>query len=551
MNRFGFRTRLFIAFSIPLLLLAWGIIASNFVRGRALPQVERLLVQDLPLSQAVQDVRFHSARVTSLVNEHLLDQALDREGVEDQELAQAQANLREALDALLTLSEASDSAAVRELVAPVEETVLALLGLVARVVEPPNATEDLSLGQLRTDLEASEQDLLQAVAALSEYENTALVEQQTSLVATTSFVSNVVLVIAPILAVIVVTLSIVITASIARPLTTLIGVAQRLGTGDLYARANLKSRDEVGQLGAALDTMASSLQAREAELLALNLSLEQRVAERTQQLSYAIREARDANRLKSEFLATMSHELRTPLNAIEGFSSIMLSGMGIELSPRAETMVARISANSKRLLHLVNDILDLSRVEAGRMELAFEPISPRELVERWQREVSILAEDKQLEFAVTVDPALPDTLYQDEFALSKITINLLSNAFKFTDEGRVTLALQGVDDSLQIIVSDTGIGIPAHAQEYIFEEFRQMDGMTTRQYGGSGLGLSLVQKLVRTMDGTIALESAPGKGSVFTVTVPLNHRRTDTREMPAVDPGIGVPSHALPLTSQS
>jgi len=253
------------------------------------------------------------------------------------------------------------------------------------------------------------------------------------------------------------------------------------------------------------------------------------VRERTAELAAATREAKDANRLKSEFLATMSHELRTPLNAIEGFSSIMLGGMGIELNDRAASMVSRISANSKRLLHLVNDILDLSRVESGRQEITLEPLSPSFLAEKWQREMSILAEEKNLEFTVTVDPNLPEIIHQDEFALGKIAINLLSNAFKFTSEGKVTLDLVCQDDMLQIIVADTGIGIPAHAQEYIFEEFRQVDGSTTRRFGGSGLGLALVQKLVREMGGTVQLESQPGIGSVFFVTVPLNEEITQEK----------------------
>ena len=131
----------------------------------------------------------------------------------------------------------------------------------------------------------------------------------------------------------------------------------------------------------------------------------------------------------------MSHELRTPLNAIEGFTSIMLSGMGVELSPKAEDMVQRVSANSKRLLDLINDFLDLSRIESGRLELIRGPISPQQLARKWQNEVSVLAEEKNLDFVVTVDPALPETIIEDDDALSKITINLLSNAFKFTHEG--------------------------------------------------------------------------------------------------------------------
>lgn len=231
--------------------------------------------------------------------------------------------------------------------------------------------------------------------------------------------------------------------------------------------------------------------------------------------------AEEHSRLKSEFLSTMSHELRTPLNAIEGFTSIMLSGMGVELSPKAEDMVQRVSANSKRLLDLINDFLDLSRIESGRLELIREPISPKELAGKWQNEVSVLAEEKDLDFVVTVDPELPETIIEDDDALSKITINLLSNAFKFTHDGQVTLNMERDHDKWRIIVSDTGIGVPAHAREYIFDEFRQVDGSSKRLYGGTGLGLSLVQKLARVMGGNVVLKSELGAGSTFTVTLPL------------------------------
>lgn len=232
-------------------------------------------------------------------------------------------------------------------------------------------------------------------------------------------------------------------------------------------------------------------------------------------------EAEEHSRLKSEFLSTMSHELRTPLNAIEGFTSIMLSGMGVELSPKAEDMVKRVSANSKRLLHLINDFLDLSRIESGRLELIKEPISPGQLARKWQSEVSVLAEEKGLDFIVTIDPELPETVIEDDDALSKITVNLLSNAFKFTHKGHVSLGMQRDDDKWKIIVSDTGIGVPVHAREYIFDEFRQVDGSSKRLYGGTGLGLSLVQKLSRAMGGNVVLKSELGEGSTFTVTLPL------------------------------
>lgn len=239
------------------------------------------------------------------------------------------------------------------------------------------------------------------------------------------------------------------------------------------------------------------------------------------ELRVANRLAQENSRLKSEFLSTMSHELRTPLNAIEGFTSIMLSDMGVELTPQARRMIERVSINSKRLLSLINDFLDLSRIESGRMELVNLPLRPVDLAERWREQVGVLAESKNLHFQVEVDETLP-LLLGDEEALSKIAINLLSNAVKFTQQGHIFLRLRRSGADLwEIQVEDTGIGIPPHAREYIFDEFRQVDQSSKRLYGGTGLGLAIVQKLARLMGGTVTVHSEVGRGSIFTVTLPL------------------------------
>ena len=242
-----------------------------------------------------------------------------------------------------------------------------------------------------------------------------------------------------------------------------------------------------------------------------------------QDLQAARRIAEENSRLKSEFLATMSHELRTPLNAIEGFTSIMMSKMGgAQYNDKTERYVSRVNVNSKRLLGLINDFLDLSRVEAGRLELARMPFSPTTLAQRWQEEIGVLAERKAITFEVNVDSDLPEIIYGDEESISKIGLNLLSNAIKFTEQGGVTLDLKRDHSEWRITVTDTGIGIPPHAREYVFEEFRQVDQTSKRKYGGTGLGLAIVQKYARAMGGMVTLQSELGHGSTFTVTLPLN-----------------------------
>ncbi len=241
-----------------------------------------------------------------------------------------------------------------------------------------------------------------------------------------------------------------------------------------------------------------------------------------EELALARKQAEQATRLKSEFLATMSHELRTPLNAIIGYTEIQLAGMTGELNPEQHDYQERVLANAEHLLGLINDVLDLSKIEAGRMELLEKSFNLRVWLDDIIAENRILAEEKGLEFNVELDQQLPPTLVGDSARLKQVIINLLSNAIKFTDTGSVNIDISRNDpDTWKIVVSDSGVGIPVHAQETIFEEFRQVDGTTRRQHGGTGLGLAIVRKLVLMMGGSIRLKSEVDKGSTFTVIVPL------------------------------
>jgi len=300
------------------------------------------------------------------------------------------------------------------------------------------------------------------------------------------------------------------------PVERLSDVARSIQKGDLSARADIQRADEIGQLAVSFNEMTDAIQKREQDL-----------REQANALRSATALARESVRLKSEFMSTMSHELRTPLNAILGFSGIMLSGMGGEIDDEAQHMVERIESNSNRLLHLINDVLDLAKIEAGRMELTSQPFSPRALAARWASETSVLAQHKALQLQTNIDPDLPDTLVGDPERVTQIAVNLISNALKFTHEGRVTLDINKQDTTWTIKVTDTGIGIPPHALSYIFDEFRQVDGTSTRVYGGTGLGLSITRNICRMMEGTIHVTSELGKGSVFTVTLPLHLANTE------------------------
>jgi signal transduction histidine kinase len=243
-------------------------------------------------------------------------------------------------------------------------------------------------------------------------------------------------------------------------------------------------------------------------------------AQKRRELEALVAELQSALLFKEQFLATMSHELRTPLNAIIGYAGI---GLSEDFSEEAEHYFERIRINAMRQLSLINDILDISRLNAKRLEILSIPVVLHDLVKGWYEDFKKVAADHQLEFTLELDSTLPLQVNHDPDRLTQIVNNLLTNAFKYTEAGSVKLAVKRVDDAnWAISVSDTGKGIPEMWQQVIFEEFRRVDGSSARKSGGVGLGLAIVQKFCLLMNGQIALSSTVGKGSTFTATLPLN-----------------------------
>jgi signal transduction histidine kinase len=230
-----------------------------------------------------------------------------------------------------------------------------------------------------------------------------------------------------------------------------------------------------------------------------------------------------ANKHKSEFLTNMSHELRTPLNAIIGFSEVLGERYFGELNDKQAEYVSDIHSSGKHLLSLINDILDLAKIEAGRMELE---LSEFDLAAALQNALTLVKERAQrhgIKLGLVADPALGG-FYGDERKFKQIMLNLLSNAVKFTPEGGVvSVAARKFDSVIEFLVTDSGVGISAEDQELIFEEFKQVGRDYTSKAEGSGLGLALTKRFVELHRGTIQVKSAPGKGSTFTVTLPILH----------------------------
>lgn len=302
-------------------------------------------------------------------------------------------------------------------------------------------------------------------------------------------------------------LAFVLTRVILRPVRRLAEAADVISRGRWDADIPVvTSHDEIGRLSTSFRHMTHNLE------------------ERTLELEVATVKAMEASRIKSEFLSTMSHELRTPLNAIIGFTELVLRGLSGPLTDKQKHQLSRVHANSVHLLRLINDILDLSKIEAGRMEIFNAPYAARDMIKTVTDKVSSLADEKGLKFQVTIDPNLPEQVTGDRARVEQVVINLLSNAFKFTEQGEVELTIRHLADSKrwQLAVRDTGVGIAPHAVEYIFDEFRQADGTSRRAYGGTGLGLAICRNLCRLMEGEVNVKSELGKGSIFTVTLPLS-----------------------------
>ena len=344
-------------------------------------------------------------------------------------------------------------------------------------------------------------------------------------------------------------IAIIIKRSITYPLFRIVEIAGDVAAGKDQIQWLPEGHDEIGVLNRALRVMTENLQTeikerkrterkltsyrdrleelvedRTAELTAANAKLHQEISERRQAedaLKKAKEDAENANRAKSEFLANMSHEIRTPMNTVLGFTELLDE---LITDPRQKGYLDAINTGGKSLLTLIDDILDLSKIEAGKMEIFPEPVNLKDIFQELTQVFRLKIAEKGLDMEVKIAPDFPDSLLLDEGRVRQVLFNLLGNAIKFTDTGYIKLTTEASESEgdaghchVIIGVEDSGIGISENHRKRIFEAFTQQDGQTSRKYGGTGLGLAITKRLVEAMGGTITVTSEVGSGSLFSI----------------------------------
>ena len=305
---------------------------------------------------------------------------------------------------------------------------------------------------------------------------------------------------------------------IAKPINLLANASEKVAQGDLHTLVNVKSSNEIGVLASSFNQMVVSLRKSRNELQQWGKEMEKKVEKRTEELKHANLKLQELDRLKSMFIASMSHELRTPLNSIIGFTGIILQGMSGDINEEQGKQLTLVKNSANHLLALINDIIDISKIEAGKVEIAIEEFDLSVLAQEIKDSFAVVADKKGLELLLQTPQTL--MIKSDKRRTEQVLVNFISNAVKFTDKGGVEIKVVKKDKTAEISVRDTGIGVKKEDMNKLFKDFSRIP-IKDRTIEGTGLGLYLSKKIADLLGGEIKGESEFGKGSVFTLTLPL------------------------------
>ena len=525
------RTRL-LALALASVLLVCAASYLGLATGRRVRDTQRQTLSDsMPVIQLLEAIKFDGLQIVSSATDYALVQSQDPAG-----------GARWMRDEELQIIEASRD---------FDDSLQRMRGVWKRTGWDPAAIEridragarlkELSLGirsdggrgpsilQRKQQFEDAERTFIAVVDAVRNERRQSLMTQNAGIVAATDR-AIVVGLAGPIGCVVFILLgALAMGHSIARPVSLLQRAAHRIGRGDWNTRVSLDSRDEFGDLATSLNDMA-------ADLRTLHGERDQATAD----LLAAKELAEEANRSKSEFLANMSHEIRTPMNGIIGMTELALN---TPLSAAQRDYLQTVHRSAEHLLVVINDVLDFSKIEAGKLHIEAIEFSLRTLLDETLKPFAMRAHEKLCELIIDVRPGIPDGLVGDPHRLRQVLVNLVGNAIKFTHHGEIVVRVERTrlrEDaraSLRFSVIDTGIGIAFEKQGTIFGAFTQADGSTTRQYGGTGLGLTICRQLVELMDGRLWVESEPQRGSAFhfVLTLPISQRPVSVHVLPQPD----------------
>jgi signal transduction histidine kinase len=409
--------------------------------------------------------------------------------------------------ALIAEAASADEQGVIDQIRAAQGTALTTVADIANLLRDGKVSEAMSLQQNKGyPLYEQIAGLVDRVVASEQSKMAGLRANVAAATRRTQFLMAAFVVVAILLALL---LGFVISWSFIMPVRQAHGFLAEVAKGNFQATIEVPNRDEFGVLADRMNHMSQELH-----------QLYEKQRDAGLELQRLNRQLTEASRAKSEFLANMSHELRTPMNAILGFIEMLLDDLYGEVPAELREPLHDVQINGKHLLNLINDVLDLSKIEAGRMELVLSEYSVQDVIEAVCASLQSLAAEKGLKFSAKAQPEIP-LAYGDGKRITQCIMNLAGNALKFTKQGQVELSVERLNGLLRYRVSDTGIGIPPDQLERVFGEFRQVNAAITREYGGTGLGLSITKKFVELHGGRIWVESDLGEGSRFYFEIPL------------------------------